>query len=335
MTSDIGKELPRGRSPKAPDRRVSRRKFLGLSAGAAFVGHSFLRGAKANLIDAKTKAGEVTEATGRFLQGEGSPGEVVEALVGKEPTYLHLVYPNLPSEDMDVVKREAAAAGHSLYDFDKILRTVEYEGLIRNTAKAHGIPEELLLGLVLAESGGDRTAMGERDEGTGEQAKGLTQMMDTMARKYNLKSSDGDDDERFDPNKILPATAMELREYYESLGNWGLAFQEWHVGMPQLYKDILQPYFASAHGENLPSYKVEPADDTSEAKSAADLETKEILSLYRNKISEYGVTVYHLFKNPQIQETVASPGWENTGQYLPRIIGLYAEFEGNKLIAKS
>ncbi len=308
-------------------RRISRRGAIKLGAkGAGAI--LAVRGGILTKDETTAKAAEMKRAAGGFLKGEESPGEVFEALVGKGPTFLHLVYPNLPSQDMDIAKREAFEAGQFLLDYDRILRTAQYEDLIRNNAKSQGVPEELLLGLVIAESGGDPKAVSDKG------AKGLTQMMDEMAEKHGLQISGGDDDERFDPEKIVPPTARGLREEFERFGNWGLAFQAWHVGDGNLYK-LLKLHVATAHGEELPDIKVEPDNDSPEAKAVADLEAERRKELYKDKIQAYGVTVYNIFKNPQVQEVSSGEAWENTDQYLPRIIGSAAMFEGNKTIVKS
>jgi len=319
---------PSKKDQKKEKGRISRRQALGLGF-KGLVAAMAMRGGLQTKEETVEAAGRAKRAVGGFLTGEKPAGEALKTLFGREPTFLHLVYRNLPSEDMDVAKREVFAEGQALADYDRVLRTSQYESLIRNTAKAHGVPEELLLGLAMYESEGQANYVSDKG------CKGLTAMGDEIALKHNLKISDGDDDERLDPDKILPATASELREYFERLGDWGLAFQEWHVGRTQLYDELLRPYFASAHGEDLPSINVAPTDATSEAKVAADLETQKILELYKQKIDQYQVTVYHLFKNPQIQELVSSSGWEGTDHYLPRIMGSYAMFQGYNAVAIS
>jgi hypothetical protein len=231
-----------------------------------------------------------------------------------------LVYRGLSDEDLEIAKEDAVEAGKSLTDYGRISRTAKYESRIRDIAEKHGVPGELFLGFVMYESEGFANSVSP----TGAGEKGLTQMDDAMAQKHGLRTSDGNDDERFDPEKILPASAEELVEAYERLGDWGLAFQQWHVGMSQLYDEILKPYFLSAHDEDLPSIGETP-----------ESEVQKVHELYKAKIKQYKVTVYHLFKNPQIQEVVSGPRWYATDQYLPRILGSAGAYYGFETIVKS
>jgi len=312
---------------KGFDKKFSRRKLLSHMAKGA-IGVLAVRGGLQTKDEATIKAQEARKALANFLDDQNKKNIAEVTTPVREPTFLNAVYPDLSSEEMASAKKEAFETEKTFLDYDAIYNTAKYESLIRKSAEKEGIPEELLLGLVVYESKGNPKAVSSAG------AKGLTAMMDEMAQRNGLKIGNGEDDERFDPDKILPATARQLREEYERFGNWGLAFQAWHLGDKQLY-GLLRIHFASAYGENLPDIMVRAVDDSEEAKAAANLEAEKIKAQYKDKIREHKVTVYHLFKNPKIQEETASDNWESTGDYLPRIIGSAAMFEGNKMLVRS
>ncbi len=280
-----------------------RRKFLGrIVQGAKIAGGVLaIRGG----IQTKDETVEAAERAKGFYSGLlfGEPKRAVESLVGKEPTYFNLVYRGLSGKDLEDAKIQAMEEGRSMADSGRLLRIAEHEGLITKIAEAHGIPKELLLGLAAYESEGFAKSVGKAGE------KGLTHMSDAIALKHGLRISDGDDDERFDPEKCLRATAEELAEARDQLGNLGLGVLRWNTGEPQLYDELLAPYFANTYGE-------EPG-----------LEVQNVSDFFKAKIGQHEVTVYHLFKNLE--------GWERVRVYVPRVLGVAGAYYGCETIINS
>jgi len=275
------------------------------------------RGGRADYFDIANRVEPVVRTASGLFQGEKSPGDVAKAIIEKNPTYFNLVYPGLSGEDLENAKEQVIEASQLSLDLGRISRTLKYEGQIREIAREQGVPEELFLGFVAYESEGYPDSVGPVGE------RGFTQMTAEMANRYGLQTSEGEGDERFDPGKILPASAEELKGYYDKFGNWGLAFQAWNVGEPQLY-ELLNIYFDNAHNEYLPSIEETP-----------ESEVPEVIKQYKDKIEEHGVTVYQLFNNSQVQIAIAGSGFAGTDWYVPRIAGAAAAVEGFKTIAKS
>src|SRR3989344_2980630 len=255
MAGDIGKELPRARTVGGSGKGISRLSLLRLGAKAAVVatiGQWAGRQAYSDEQEAARKGDKVLDALGGFLKGKDQNQSGVQVEVSQKPDLVssefRTVFPNLTENEKAQALQEVRRAKSVMLgnlDNEAIERISSNERLILGSAAGVNMPENvasLLIGLVIAESNGRPKAVSSKG------AKGLTQMDDNMTRRYGLVLSDGDDDERFDPEKILPATAQELTAQYERYGDWGLVFWSWHLGDPQLY-EALQIYARDEYGE--------------------------------------------------------------------------------------
>ena len=332
MAGDVGKELPRNRTPRILDREVGRRKILGglakLGAVAA-VGQWAGRKAREDVQTAADTIDQTADSVGSLFKRE-TKRESVTVELHEKPDLVSVefktIFPNLTEEEralaLEQVRKGKVVMLNNLTN-EAIVRIADNEDLIRSSAKRLGASDEvanLLVGLVITESNGRADALGEPDEKTGEQAKGLTQMLEAMAQKHNLTISGGQDDERFIPEKILPATALELLEYYSKFGNWGLAIWSWHAGEPQVYEAV-RVYLSEKFDKELLDINVVPANDSPEAQAEATAVALQRMDEYKRAIRDYNVTIFHLFSHPTIRTMFSGKGWNMTDEYVYRVIG--------------
>ena len=332
MAGDIGKKLPRGKVVGRPKEGISRRQLLKLGVKAGVLA---LAGKQAYDIEQAADR-EVREGVGAvqdFFRGEEENQKGVTVEVNQRPDLVssefRTVFPNLTENEKAQALQEVRISKSAILvnlDNEAIERISSNERLILGSAAGVNMPENvarLLIGLVIAESNGRPKAVSSKG------AKGLTQMDDNMTRRYGLVLSDGDDDERFDPEKILPATAQELTAQYERYGDWGLAFWSWHLGDPQLY-EALQIYVKDEYGKELPSTYVEPTDESSEAQAVATFEAQRRISLYKEMIQKKGITVYHILSNPTIAEMFSGEEWNMTDEYVFRVVAASEAYREEK-----
>lgn len=266
------------------------------------------------------KVAEIKHNIDEFLASSRKVSEAgQETLETREATDVDIVFGKLSSEEGFVATKKIKTGEqlivNNLGSLETVKRISSFENLVRKSAQENDVPENLLLGMVIVESNGD--ALAESRAG----ARGLTQMMEAMAMKYSLKTG-GSSDERFNPDKIVSATAKELAEAYQRFGNWGLAVWEWHAGAPKVYEAI-QAYLRDAHKEYLPSINdgtAFPAAATQDEINAASTRAVELKKLYRDKIAEKSVNVHSLFQNSKVKDMFSGAAWDKTDEYVYRIV---------------
>ena len=319
----------RVRSGQGLQRKVGRRAII--KAGAIGVGVAgLMRGGLAFKEDTERGVGAIKErASGLFTGSKNQPevaeNPAIETAAQKPLTEFDLVYANLSQKERQDALLEIFRAQEVMLPniLPNLARIKSYEPLIRESAQVADVPENLLLGLMIAESLGDAKAVSPAG------AKGLTQMMAEMANKYHLRISQNEDDERFAPGKILPSTAKELKEAYDlRYGDWGLAFWEWHAGAVQVF-EALRVYFREKYNEELEDINVSPQDDSQEAQDVAGAEAVRRLASNKAKI-QGRVNLAELFQNQTVAGMFQGEEWDKTAEYVPRIVAASIVYNANK-----
>lgn len=205
---------------------------------------------------------------------------------------------------------------------EQIEKVMQYKSLVEESVQGTHVPADLLLGLIAAESLGDRFVRSYAGD-----YLGLTQMSAEIASKQGLENIAGDEnDDRFVPEKIIPATVKELEEYWGRYQDLGLMFGAWHMGTKNMYK-LIQEYVEDAYGRRLPDIET---DDYAEAGRRMDLYRNEIAGIKVIEVPEGGphkeikihpgINMWRLFDNRNIAEITEGSEWDKTREYVPRIV---------------
>lgn len=256
---------------------------------------------------------------------EARYAELVDVPDQQNDADVDLLYPNLGDQekvDLNVQLQGERAIVSEHYLTDEAMDSLkELEPLIRQVSKEGYLPEDLLLGMVIVESVGNRYAYNEESG-----AKGLTQMTDEMAETYGLSISSvdlkdpnydptTDVDDRYVPEIILSATVKELQAAYQRTGDRGYAAWEWHAGARNVYAAIAI-YVKSQYGEDLPN--IIGVEDP--------VLSMQIAQEYRDKVAQYHINLFRLFKNAQVQQAFSGPEWDNTLIYVVRALAAIEEY---------
>ena len=172
MAGDVGKELPRNRTPRILDREVGRRKILGglakLGAVAA-VGQWAGRKAREDVQTAADTIDQTADSVGSLFKRE-TKRESVTVELHEKPDLVSVefktIFPNLTEEEralaLEQVRKGKVVMLNNLTN-EAIVRIADNEDLIRSSAKRLGASDEvanLLVGLDITASNGTADALG-------------------------------------------------------------------------------------------------------------------------------------------------------------------------------
>lgn len=279
---------------------LSRKEFLVLAGAATGAGLAKL---KLKSLDAQFAAA-VARAAAKQKQETEDPKNMQKK---ETPDFEVKVFHNLSNEEQRSVDEKIERMKSNFDDHEgRCKRISQYEDLITTVTEKYGIPKELLIGLIFAESGGDRMAVSD-DAG----AKGITQVIDFIAEAWSkdgdFKFTNDENDDRFNVPKVLDYSCRELASYYKKFEDWGLAFWAWHAGEPRVYKAV-RTYFQVKEKIDLGDILSEP-DET---------KAEQMQEEYRQKIKT--ICVDSLLQTPQVKELFQGDEWNKTDEYCYRIV---------------
>jgi membrane-bound lytic murein transglycosylase D len=116
-------------------------------------------------------------------------------------------------------------------------RVGKYRGLIQNTLKEEGVPQDLIY-LAVAESGFQPQVVNTRSG-----AGGMWQFMTYTGPQYGL-TRNGYYDYRFDPEKSSRAYAQYIKKLYDQFGDWYLAMAAYDWGPLNVQRAVQRTGYA-------------------------------------------------------------------------------------------
>lgn len=284
---------------------VSRRNFLGKALTTIGTLASWRLGNKladtvsGNSEEMSRDAGGVTvEPVAKDGALADKPFEVI-----KYTDFLSKVYPNSTPEDLAAKIRETEIDMGSKLQEEELSRADGYIRAIKNvTANSAlgAVPEiqDLLFGLVIAESSGKQFAVSKNDKGE-VIAKGPVQITDPIAEAHQMKMSDDESDERFDKNKSLEVAAGEISEAFGYWKDLGMALWEWHAGRTQL-QGIVDLYLR----DNFAG------------------ETQNRTEAFPAKLAQYKLDAHKILSNKVVDAKLkeSNSDWDSTQKFLYRVV---------------
>ncbi len=111
----------------------------------------------------------------------------------------------------------------------------EYDDALSKSSKEHGVPIDILIGVLGVESGGNRFAKNKSG------ALGPMQFLATTAREFGLTVKK-DIDERTNITKSIDAAAMYLKKLYGYYGQWYIALVAYSTGYSKLDREIITKF---------------------------------------------------------------------------------------------
>lgn len=307
-------------------RKLSLRGIAGVSAlGIAAVSASVARGGL------KFEPAKMPIDVGAQVPVAGLSNELQAELRDRRmPVEFDLIYPEITGREKQgafdqfltqqrIVASDYIGPADHVEDFKAVQKV---EAKIRQYAKESGVPENLLIGLVIIESKGDPLIVNNKSG-----AKGLTQIMDPMAEAHKMQITGADTsdsnydvtadlaDVRFNADLNLQVAASEIADAYKYWGDWALAFDEWHAGRPNIYLK-LQLYFKNTQGIQLRNIKDAVDEDDSMA----------IREQYLQKYREESANLFRINNNEAVIAEFSGEGYDSNLIDVPRLLAAAAYF---------
>ncbi len=236
-----------------------------------------------------------------FPTGQGNEqtikgGIVAESGVVLEKTPFNEVFPNLFESErkeviniIDKMNHEVIRKNQSFRDM--VWVTQKNEAKIRQAAQEFGIPENIVLGIVLIENGGGDDLTSKAG------ARGPCQFLVQTAIDNGLKVDlEKGIDQRIDPDKCFRAMGLYLSGMKKAFGdNLGITVWGYHAGYGNVYK-ALREYFKDTKKIDL--------GDVPLAREQKDPKLGKMTSDYYDKIVESKLNVHELLSNQMVKDNV-------------------------------
>lgn len=196
-------------------------------------------------------------------------------------------------------------------DYEKAHREIplKYKSQIEQTAKAYGLSEDMLLGIIAIENGGG-TDVTNKYSG----ARGVAQFLPDTARQYGLRVNENFD-ERTDPVKSIAAAGKYLEDHKDLFGgDEGLTIWSYHAGVGNVF-NAMRVYFLDTYNEDIGSYS--GAIVANDAQARLEVETKALELMEKDKLS-----FYKLASNAAVKEKVIANLDDFSETYVPQVVAL-------------
>ncbi len=185
----------------------------------------------------------------------------------------------------------------------------EYKEIIKDTANAYGISEQMLYGIIAIENGGGPDVTNDISK-----ARGVAQFLSNTANQYGLKVNENQD-QRADPVLSIDAAGKYLQVHRDLFaGDVGLTMWSYHAGAGNVF-EALRFYIIDKHGEDIGSYG-ETMDDNDST------ERLRIEKRVRDLIRAEKIGFYDLASNDLVKSKVISKLDDFTETYVPQITAI-------------
>lgn len=218
--------------------------------------------------------------------------------------------------DLSPQEREAARAEVDMFkariqekvgwEKEHIDIPTKYKAQIIQSARAYGLKEDMLMGIISIENGG-----GTDIENSGSGAVGVAQFLPETARQYGLKVNEVFD-ERTNPGKSIAAAGSYLEDHKALFdGDEGITIWSYHAGEGNVY-NAMRVYFLDKYHKDIGDYVNSRNLEETNAIKAKAFEYMEMDHL----------DIYKLLNNEAVKKKVLSKLDDYTETYVPQVVAL-------------